>query len=190
MAFQKCVLQTFVVVCLLPWLGQAFWAAPSINTFTQPTRCYLPRALSTSTAVWNTETENSGMDEIANDDDDDDMVPPQKSAKPTDGMERAWRYAKKPLLRIGAKGATASHGNSLRQLLDDHTVVKVKVNTQSFDGSLETAFATLRSLAEQSGAPSGIELLQARQGDKILLVACPGTRERIANGEFPEQTQE
>jgi hypothetical protein len=46
--------------------------------------------------------------------------------------EKVWRYAKKPLLRIGSKGATHAHGNSLRQLLDDHTVVKVKVNTKTF----------------------------------------------------------
>ena len=47
-------------------------------------------------------------------------------------MEKVWRYAKKPLLSIGAKGATFSHGNSLRQLLDAHTVVKVRVNTKQF----------------------------------------------------------
>jgi hypothetical protein len=47
-------------------------------------------------------------------------------------IEKAWRYAKKPLLSIGAKGATFAHGNSLRQLLEAHTVVKVKVNTKQF----------------------------------------------------------
>ena len=49
-----------------------------------------------------------------------------------DPEEKVWRYAKKPLLSIGAKGATPSHGNSLRQLLDDHTVVKVKMNTKAY----------------------------------------------------------
>lgn len=53
-----------------------------------------------------------------------------------DSMEKVWRYAKKPLLRIGSKGATHSHGNSLRQLLDDHTVVKVKCNLKKFGKSL------------------------------------------------------
>ena len=47
-------------------------------------------------------------------------------------MEEVWRYAKKPLISVGGKGATKKHGNSLRQLLDDHTIVKVKVNTISF----------------------------------------------------------
>ena len=47
-------------------------------------------------------------------------------------LEKAWRSAKKPLLRIGAKGATQSHGNSLRELLAQHTVVKVKVNTKPY----------------------------------------------------------
>ena len=51
---------------------------------------------------------------------------------PLDAMERAWRYCKKPLLRVGSKGAQFSHGNSLRQLLEAHQVVKVKVNTTRF----------------------------------------------------------
>jgi hypothetical protein len=49
-----------------------------------------------------------------------------------DTRERAWRYVKKPLLRIGAKGCSKSHGNSLRQLLADHVLVKVKVNTNKY----------------------------------------------------------
>ena len=56
----------------------------------------------------------------------------QKKEENLDPVEKAWRYAKKPLLSVGAKGATFSHGNSLRQLLEAHTVVKVKVNTQKF----------------------------------------------------------
>ena len=47
-------------------------------------------------------------------------------------MEEVWRHAKKHLISVGGKGATKKHGNSLRQLLDDHTVVKVKVNTKTF----------------------------------------------------------
>lgn len=44
-------------------------------------------------------------------------------------MEKVWRYIKKPLLRIGSKGLTESHGNSLKELLAQHDAVKVKVNT-------------------------------------------------------------
>lgn len=99
-------------------------------------------------------------------------------------MEKTWRYAKKPLLRIGSKGATASHGNSLRQLLEDHTVCKVKINTNKC-GSLQSAFEILRKLAEESGAPEKIELIQARHGDKIIMLGLPGTLERIERGEFP-----
>jgi hypothetical protein len=57
---------------------------------------------------------------------------PEVPYKDLAASEKVWRHAKKPLLRIGAKGATHSHGNSLRQLLEDHTVVKVKVNTRKF----------------------------------------------------------
>lgn len=102
-----------------------------------------------------------------------------------DSLERAWRYAKKPLLSIGAKGATLSHGNSLRQLLEQHTVVKVKINTRRFDGSLQAAFEQLRSLAEENGAPPGIELIQSRDADKIILFGWPGTMDRIKDGHFP-----
>jgi hypothetical protein len=38
----------------------------------------------------------------------------QTEMKDLKGAELAWRYAKKPLLRIGVKGATMIHGNSLR----------------------------------------------------------------------------
>jgi hypothetical protein len=50
-------------------------------------------------------------------------------------QEKVWRFVKKSLLTIGSKGATSSHGNSLRQLLEDHTAVKVKVDTRAFDGT-------------------------------------------------------
>ena len=112
-------------------------------------------------------------------------------------MEKAWRYVKKPLLSIGAKGASKSHGNSLRQLLEAHTAVKVKINPRSFSNGndrsetkqqppLDTAFAQLVQLAEESGAVKGIELLQARDGkEKTILFGMPGTRERIKGGDFP-----
>jgi RNA-binding protein YhbY len=130
------------------------------------------------------------MDILDDDDDEDDEEEEETlSSSPVvvinDGMERAWRYAKKPLLRIGSKGATLSHGNSLYQLLEQHTVVKVKVNTRRFNDSLEEAFAVLRDLAQENGAPQGIELLQARAGEKIILLGWPGTRQRILDESFP-----
>lgn len=53
-------------------------------------------------------------------------------APPLANIEKAWRHAKKPLLRIGSKGFSKSHGNSLRQLLEDHVIVKVKLNTDKY----------------------------------------------------------
>ena len=58
-------------------------------------------------------------------------------------VEEVWRYVKKPLISVGGKGATSKHGNSLRQLLDDHTVVKVKVNTKSFGRSRDFKRTTM-----------------------------------------------
>ena len=102
-----------------------------------------------------------------------------------DATERVWRYAKKPLLRIGSKGATHAHGNSLRQLLEDHIVVKVKVNTKKFNNSVQQAYETLRNLAVENGAPADIELIQLREGSKEILFALPGTIKRMEEGSFP-----
>jgi hypothetical protein len=52
-----------------------------------------------------------------------------KEKTPDDvNMEKTWRYIKKTLLRVGSKGATTSHGNSLKEILTSHKVVKVKMN--------------------------------------------------------------
>jgi RNA-binding protein YhbY len=133
-------------------------------------------------------TQKSTTSALCSSDSDDDAFVLEETdtvpVKKLDYMEKTWRYAKKPLLRIGSKGATATHGNSLRQLLEDHTVCKVKINTNKC-GSLQEAFDILRKLAEEAGASENIELIQARDGDKIILFGLPGTLERINKGEFP-----
>ena len=73
---------------------------------------------------------------------------PAESDIPDSVMEEVWRYVKKPLISVGGKGATNKHGNSLRQLLNDHTAVKVKVNTKSF-GKLKNIFCLGHSLASR-----------------------------------------
>ena len=74
---------------------------------------------------------SSTIDE--NDDEDEIMEAESSSSSPPPvaitNIEKAWRHVKKPLLRIGSKGAAPSHGNSLRQLLEQHDTVKVKINT-------------------------------------------------------------
>jgi RNA-binding protein YhbY len=59
----------------------------------------------------------------------------EESNIPDKLMEKVWRYVKKPLISVGGKGVTNKHGNSLRQLLDDHTAVKVKFNLKAFGKS-------------------------------------------------------
>mmetsp|Transcript_1199 Transcript_1199/g.2601 ORF Transcript_1199/g.2601 Transcript_1199/m.2601 type:complete len:166 (-) Transcript_1199:1436-1933(-) len=108
----------------------------------------------------------------------------EESNIPEKLMEEVWRYVKKPLISVGGKGATSKHGNSLRQLLDDHTVVKVKVNTKSF-GTLDKAYETLRDLAIESGASADIELIQMRDKDRTIMFGLPGTLENVENGSFP-----
>lgn len=154
------------------------WIIAAVHSFSvQTPTCTRTRQKSITTAL------SSG----SSNDDDDDFLLEEMDKEPVielDSMERAWRYARKPLLRIGSKGATLTHGNSLRQLLADHTVVKVKINTRKF-GSLQRAFEALRTLAEESGSPHNIELIQARESDKIIMLGLPGTLEQIEKGEFP-----
>ena len=57
-------------------------------------------------------------------------------------------------------------------------------------GTLEKAFEDIKTLAEESGAPKGIEMLQARDSDKVILFALPGTTERLESGDFPPSPKE
>jgi RNA-binding protein YhbY len=115
---------------------------------------------------------------------EEEVVSQQPLSSPN--MERAWRHVKKPLLSIGGKGATLAHGNSLRQLLEAHTVVKIKINTKQFDNSLTVAFQVLKDLVLEAGATEEPELLQVREAENIILVGInQGVRERIERGVFP-----
>lgn len=101
-------------------------------------------------------------------------------------MEIAWRYIKKPLLRIGKTGMTDSHGNSLRDLLSQHGAVKVKINTSKL-GALEDVFAQLKTLAEKAGADEGVELLRVRPSDSTIMIGAAGLGEQIQDGAFPSK---
>jgi RNA-binding protein YhbY len=105
-------------------------------------------------------------------------------SKADSSLERAWKYVKKPLLRIGAQGISRSHGNSLRELLMAHTLVKVKINSVTL-GSMQQVFDTLKDEAEMSGAAKEMELIMSRESAKIILIGLAGSLERIQKGEFP-----
>ena len=114
-----------------------------------------------------------------------------KALEPLKGnRQKAWLHAKKPLLRIGGKGATKTHGNSLRELLDQHTVVKVKVNTGPYDGSLESAFEALKILAVESGADAGLELIHIKTSENTILFGKEGALDSIDAGDFPPPPRE
>ncbi|KAG7369065.1 CRS1 / YhbY CRM domain containing protein [Nitzschia inconspicua] len=170
----------------------AFVVSPSKFRPTRSTASTLPTCRLASTVIRDDLQEDSSVSEELNNEEDEEedmdieflFEEPAIAYDDLDAMEKVWRHAKKPLLRIGAKGATHSHGNSLRQLLDDHTVVKVKVNTRKF-GSLQNAFESLRDLAVENGAEPGIEMIQMREKDKTILFGLPGTLERMKAGSFP-----
>jgi hypothetical protein len=82
-----------------------------------------------STEAWDIDGDEPTEEDIERLYDQVDEVSLKRALDPT---EKAWRYATKVLLRIGSKGATLTHGNSLRQLLEQHEVVKVKINTRKF----------------------------------------------------------
>jgi hypothetical protein len=106
------------------------WISRSSSLSTTPTRCF--------SQIHDHHYHNQDVEEEQQQDEssiDDDIEVPDPEL---DAQEKVWRFAKKPLLRIGAKGATHAHGNSLRQLLEDHTVVKVKVNTKKFGAYYNT----------------------------------------------------
>lgn len=114
-----------------------------------------------------------------------------KALEPLKGnRQKAWLHAKKPLLRIGGKGATKTHGNSLRELLDQHTVVKVKVNTGPYDGSLESAFEALKILAVESGADAGLELIHIKTSENTILFGKEGALDSMDAGDFPPPPKE
>jgi len=52
-------------------------------------------------------------------------------------------------------------------------------------GTLENAFECLRDLAVENGASEGIEMIQIREKDKIILFGLPGTMEKMKKGSFP-----
>ncbi len=100
------------------------------------------------------------------------------------GIDKAWRYVPKPLLRIGGKGVADSHGNSLKELLNAHTVVKVKINSDKL-GSLEDVFETLKALVVTKGKMSDVELIHVRKSENTILIGKEGTMENIRKGDFP-----
>ena len=117
----------------------------------------------------------------------DDKLETDASTNPN--IESAWRFAKKPLLRIGGKGISKTHCNSLIELLNAHTVVKVKFNTQKF-GSLEDAFEAMKKLAEETGEMKEIELIQFRNSDNVVMFGKPGAMDLIIEGGFPPLPEE
>lgn len=180
-------LYTLTVCCsLLPRPCLSFFVAPLLRrpTWTRP---YCPhvsplpilRHITSSIASSYPEQEHRSAED--EDTPSEPIAPPQ----PPSSLERAWRSVPKPLLSIGAKGASLSHGNSLKQLLEAHSIVKVKVNTKQFDKSLRVASDALKKLVVEAGMEQEPELLHVRESDKLILMGLPGMREKIEAGEFP-----
>jgi hypothetical protein len=68
--------------------------------------------------------------------------------------------------------------SSLNNLFYFHNIIIIPA-------TFEDAFEILKGLAEESGAPSGIELLRIRLSENTILVGLPGMKEEIEKGTFP-----
>jgi len=103
-------------------------------------------------------------------------------------IEKAWRHVKKPLLRVGGKGVTLKHANSLRELLAAHTVTKVKFNCGKLGTTLEEVAMLLKDTADDASLGNDkIELIRMNgsDGNGIVLFGRSGAMEMISNGSFP-----
>lgn len=47
------------------------------------------------------------------------------------------------------------------------------------------SFDVLSKLAEEAGAPEGVEYIQSRDIEKTVMFGLPGTLARIESGDFP-----
>ena len=101
-------------------------------------------ASSTAIGLSNTLDDNMDNEEAATTTTAESPPPPLSS------LEKTWRYVKKPLLRIGNKGPSKSHGNSLRELLVHHTVVKVKINTHKMGKSVPNTKTGLQQITKRA----------------------------------------
>ncbi|KAG5175380.1 hypothetical protein JKP88DRAFT_228902 [Tribonema minus] len=83
-------------------------------------------------------------------------------------IEELWRKPKKELLKIGQGGVTASHVRSLTDLVQHHTIVRVKVNTKG--ASYEDCLALGQALVSGEGEERGLRLVGVRPSTRLLLV--------------------
>jgi hypothetical protein len=88
------------------------------------------------------------------------------------------------MLRIGSKGVSATHANSLGELLEAHTCVKVKINTHKL-GSLEEAFVCIQNVVVENNSSSNIELIHVRKSDNMIMIGKEGALDMIRAGDFP-----
>lgn len=141
---------------------------------------------SSSASSDNTTPPSESFHSDDDEEDDDAAVEEPFLTQASSKVDAAWRYVKKPFLRIGDKGVAQSHANSLCELLNAHTLVKVKINSSKNDDDWKEAFENLKRLAEESGkVKGGVELIQYRASEKIVLCGKQGAMEMIEKGEFP-----
>mmetsp|Transcript_23915 Transcript_23915/g.28218 ORF Transcript_23915/g.28218 Transcript_23915/m.28218 type:complete len:190 (-) Transcript_23915:96-665(-) len=169
-----------IIVLLQVVLHLSSIQLPIVSSFTiHPNNAVI---VSSTCSHTSTSTSSSYFQATPTDDDnDEDTIQNKKNEQK---VENVWRHVKKPLLRIGGKGITSTHGNSLIELLNDHTVVKVKINTTKLGTLVEVADLLVRA-AEIQGGGDGIEVIQVREIENTVLLGKKGATALIMDGTFP-----
>ena len=136
--------------------GLAAVASPSTTTTTNRLSTTLPRSASASD------------DENDFDDRPPRVLPPKPEPTPIQYnsplfppkvLDSLWNEQRKPLLRLGMKGVMPSHLNSLRELLDAHNVVRIKVNGPASDNLQAMAERALKAgTLPNASQPMGVLL--------------------------------
>ena len=103
---------------------------------------------------------------------------------------RAWKSARRPMLRISDKNdLTLEDGKMLKQLLDNYSLVKVKIDRKLDMTTMEEAFESLKNAAQVSGASSEMEMIHTSVAESFIFFGNPGTLSEIQSGSF-ESTRE
>jgi len=113
------------------------------------------------------------------------MIHETEPSASAEDVVRAWKCARRPMLRINYENdVTQKDGKMLKQLLDNYSLVKVKINGKLDMSMMEETFESLKNEAQISGASSEIEVIHTCVAEGTIFLANPGTLSKIQSGSF------
>ena len=113
------------------------------------------------------------------------MIHETEPSASVEDVIRAWKCARRPMLRIPHENdVTQKDGKMLKQLLDNYSLVKVKINGKLDMSMMEETFELLKNEAQESGASSEIEMIHTCVAEGTIFLGNPGTLSKIQSGSF------